>query len=423
MKKTYFSSEMVSPGHPDKVMDSIAEAIVEAHLSHDNYARVAVDGVCKNNTVVLAGEISSRALINPLAITKKVIADIGYTFVKSPDFNDQTVIINPLFTTQSPDIAQGVNQGDKIGEGAGDQGIVFGGAIREAPDLTGHAHYLSRFISYEIYKKGFDWARPDQKTQVTIEYEDGKAVRVADVVVAISHTDSKPLSEIRTEVKEVVDKVLSEYQKKTKLSFENYNLHCNSTGKFAVYGPVADAGEVGRKIVCDQYGGYFAVGGGNLNGKDPSKVDRSGVYMARYVAKNLVANGYADKVQIEVGYVIGEPEPVSVHVETFGTAHKSEEEIDNYVSQFSFAPTKICEFLHLRDQRRDFNYLNLGMYGHIGKSFVGDRLPWEVVTLEKKEDSKVETPEKKEPETPEKKEPETPEKKEPEKKVSLKKQS
>lgn len=377
-KISYFTSEHVSPGHPDKVCDAIAEAIVDFHLNNSTVKpRVAVDGLVKNNKIWLAGEITSTAECDYNAIVKEVLTEIGYTPEKSPEFNYDNFILHCEFTKQSPDIAQGVDNAESTG--AGDIGIMFGGAVNEAPDFTCWSHYLARLLSFEIYKYNFPWAKPDQKTQVTIKYVDGVPVAISDIIVCISHEESKPLEEIRTDIENFVSHTLTKYKVFKKLNIQEYRLYVNPTGKFVQMGPIADSGEVGRKIVCDQYGGYFPVGGGNLNGKDATKVDRSAVYMARYVAKKVVANKLADLCQIEVSYGIGMIDPISIDVECFGTNKVSMEEIYEFVDRFSFRPKDIiAQFkLDLAEDLRLFKYRNLGKFGHIGQRFDKTNLPWE----------------------------------------------
>lgn len=366
-------------------MDAIAESVVDFVLDNntEGKARIAVDGIVKNNLVILAGEITASEYPDFAHIASETIKEIGYTEEKSPTFNNANVITNDIFTRQSAHIAQGVDHDNKL-ESAGDIGIMFGGAVKEAPDYTGWAHFLARLLSYEIYNYGFEWARPDQKTQVTIKYEDGVHVGISDIVVCISHDENKPLAEIKDEIAHFVKAVLSQVQFPEGFELD-YNLHVNPTGAFAIYGPVADSGEVGRKIVCDQYGGYFPVGGGNLNGKDATKVDRSAVYMARFVAKQVVAKGYADKCCIQLSYAIGQLEPISINVECYGTEKVERAIIDEFVNSFSYIPGRIIERFKLdkTTKERGFEYKQLGMYGHIGDlSMICDevvQLPWEEI--------------------------------------------
>lgn len=381
MKKTYFTSEHVSPGHVDKLMDTIAEAIVDYHLDNSVNSRVAVDGLVKNNLIVLAGEITSTETSSHRDIVKQAIFDIGYTPKVSPGFNHEDFQLQEVFTKQSPDIAQGVDS-VKGCDAAGDIGIMFGGAVNEAPDYTCWSHYIARLLSYSIFKSGVEVFRPDQKTQVTIEYQDGIPTRIAEIVVCVSHDANVDQESLKSTLRILVEDILDKHQKEEdwNISIKDYKLQINPTGVFALFGPAADSGLVGRKIVCDQYGGFFPVGGGNLNGKDATKVDRSAVYMARFVAKQVVAKKLADLCQIQVAYSIGMIDPVSINIETFGTERVSEEEIEAFVHSFSFRPGDIIKAFKLSSKERTFKYRELGMYGHIGSRF-GDelQLPWEVV--------------------------------------------
>lgn len=372
---SYRTSEFVSPGHPDKVMDTIAEAIVDYQVDNKG-KKTAVDGLVKNNQVFLAGEVICDKEIPYEDIVKECLQKIGYTKEVSPDFNDANVKVTSIFTTQSPDIAMGV---DKKEIGAGDIGIMFGAAIREAPDYTAWTHYLSRYLSYCLYKQ-LDWAKPDQKVQVTVKYEDDEPVEISTIICCVSHPEEMDLAVV---VKEVKDKVFECLKSNSyiKLAWNNVDIKVNPTGKFSVYGPVADSGLVGRKIVCDQgSASFFSVGGGNLNGKDATKVDRSAVYMARYVAKNVVAKGYSDRCQIHVAYAIGIASPVSLYVETYGTNKVNLETIQKFVESFDFTPKAIIKRFGLTSVKRTFSYTELGMYGHIGARFADPQLPWEEIS-------------------------------------------
>lgn len=270
-----FTSEHVSPGHPDKVMDVIAESIVDYHFENSSKARVAVDGAIKNGTIFLGGEITSEVEPDYEEIVALAIRKSGYTSNLCPDFNEDTFALTYLFDTQSPDIAQGVDCHEED-KGAGDIGIMFGGAILEAPDFTGHSHYIAKVLSKGLHDQVVDlsleWGRPDIKTQVSIRYEDKVPVAVDNVVVCISHSEDKDLEEIREEITKYVGKQLDIYNQelvnlgRDTLLVEDTKVLVNPTGRFAVFGPASDAGEVGRKIVVDQMGGHFSVGGGNLNG-------------------------------------------------------------------------------------------------------------------------------------------------------------
>lgn len=380
MHKTIFTSEHVSPGHPDKICDSIAEAIVDYHIQNSVKSRVAVDGLIKNRTLVLAGEITSDAKPDYQILARHVIKEIGYTEDISPDCNNENLEVTTIFTEQSPDIAQGVDSVEGT-EAAGDIGIMFGGAVKEAPDFTCWSHYIARLLSYHIYTSGLTWLRPDQKTQVSIAYEDGVPVKIEEIVICVSHEAGLEHNTIINNINQVITETLSEFSVREgwRIAVDEYKLQVNPTGKFEVFGPTADSGLVGRKIVCDQYGGYFPVGGGNLNGKDATKVDRSAVYMARYVAKSIVAKGMADLCQIQVAYSIGKIDPVSINIETFGSHKVHIKEITDYVNTFSFRPGDIIKRFQLNEENRNWLYQDLGMYGHIGKRFTGVQVPWEIV--------------------------------------------
>lgn len=378
---SYFTSEMVSPGHPDKVMDTIAESVVDYVLEHEKHPRIAVDGVCKNNWITLVGEISTNVKIPFRKIVTDSLKCIGYTADKSPLFNNENVFVKCNFTKQSPDIAQGVDHTDK--ESAGDIGMMLCGAVKEAPDYTPWSHYLARLINFKLYQQtlndNLDWARPDQKTQVTIKYKDGVPCAIDNIVVCISHAANVGLDFIYNTISEHVELILAGVSFPKNFDWKHYILKVNPTGAFASYGPIADSGEVGRKIVCDQTGSYFSVGGGNLNGKDATKVDRAGVYMCRYVAKQIVSKGFATKCQIQVAYTIGQLEPASINVECFGTNIVPIEQIDNFVKLFSFIPGDIIKRFNLNSpiEQRKFQYRDLGAFGHIGERFDGTKLPWE----------------------------------------------
>lgn len=385
----FFTSEHVSPGHPDKIMDAIAESIVDFQLEQGyKKPRVAIDGVIKNSCVVLAGECTNPNAIPVKQIVKETLSNIGYRSDVNPDNinSDNFTLIN-LIDGQSEDIAFGVDR-EEI-EGAGDIGIMFGGAINEAPDFTGWAHYLARYLSYRFYNWAnadrFETFYPDQKVQVTVEYDDsGKLVGIKEVILCMSHHVSALTSGLTALAKHILVTSLSELKESLNLDIDidNIKVQFNPTGRFTIYGPSSDSGEVGRKIVCDQYGGYFAVGGGNLNGKDATKVDRSAVYMARFAAKNIVGKSLADKCEIQVSYAIGKVEPVSICVNCFDTNRVSMEEIEAYVSEnFDFRPGKIIERFNLNKEfkTRNFKYSDLGKFGHIGEHFGKETFPWETI--------------------------------------------
>jgi S-adenosylmethionine synthetase len=371
-----FSSESVGEGHPDKVADLISDSVLDACLAQDRFSRVACETMVKSNMVILAGEITTQAKLNYEAIVRAAIRDIGY--VNSDDvFHADQVFINNYLTRQSPDIAQGVDakkaKGKKTAEqGAGDQGIMFGYACSETPELMPtpimFAHRLGRELT-KVRKSGeVNWLRPDAKSQVSIRYENDKPVEVVNVVISTQHTADVEHAKIeKFLIEKVIKKVLpaSMLNKKTEYLI-------NPTGRFVVGGPQGDSGLTGRKIIVDTYGGWGRHGGGAFSGKDPSKVDRSAAYMGRWVAKNIVAAGLASHAEIQFAYAIGHPQPVSVRVETFGTAKLgvSDEQITAAVQKvFSFKPADIVSQLNLLRPI----YRQTTNYGHFGKA----GLPWE----------------------------------------------
>ena len=285
-------------------------------------------------------------------VIRETLKHIGYNKEDSPLVNDENVKIETIFTKQSLDIALGVDRGDS----AGDIGIMFGGAVNEAPDLTCHSHYLARKLSHKLYTAPLVWSRPDQKTQVTIGYEERGSINVPvaidSVVICISHIEDMLTEDIHSDVLKIVHPFLEEYGIQHKLHTDNIKYFINPTGAFSTWFTSSDSGAVGRKIVCDQYGGFFPVGGGNLNGKDATKVDRSAVYMARYVAKQVVSKGMAHKCQVQVSYAIGMPDPVSVEVDCFNTNIDLMENIRDFVDTFNFRPRAIIQLFNLRDTPR-----------------------------------------------------------------------
>src|SRR3954469_24389369 len=371
-----FSSESVGEGHPDKVADLISDSVLDACLAQDRASRVACETMVKSNMVILAGEITTTAKLNYEAIVRAAIRDIGYT--NSDDvFHADSVFINNYLTRQSPDIAQGVDakkvKGKKTAEqGAGDQGIMFGYACNETPELMPtpimFAHRLGRELT-KVRKSGkAAWLRPDAKSQVSVRYENDVPVEVVNVVISTQHTADVSHATIEKYlIENVIKKVIP-----SRMLSKNTEYLINPTGRFVIGGPQGDSGLTGRKIIVDTYGGWGRHGGGAFSGKDPSKVDRSAAYMGRWVAKNIVAAGLATHSEIQFAYAIGHPQPVSVRVETFGTAKLgiSDEQITAAVQKvFSFKPADIITQLDLLRPiyRRTTNY------GHFGKR----GLPWE----------------------------------------------
>ena len=369
MKKfTYFTSEFVSPGHPDKVSDQISDAVLDACLKDDPNSRVACEVFCTTGLVVVGGEITTSTYIDVQDIVRKKIDEIGYRPGMGFDSNCGTL---SCIHAQSPDIAMGVDIG-----GAGDQGIMFGGAVRETEELMPLALVLSREILVKLTKmmknNEIKWARPDQKSQVTLAYdENGKVDHVDSIVVSVQHDEDVSHDEIE---KTVIEKVVKPVLEKYNLSSENIKYYINPTGRFVIGGPHGDTGLTGRKIIVDTYGGYFRHGGGAFSGKDPSKVDRSAAYAARWVAKNIVAAELADKCEIQLSYAIGVPKPVSIKVDTFGTSKVEEDKISEAVSKvFDLSPRGIEKALELREGK--FKYQDLAAFGHIGRTDIDT--PWE----------------------------------------------
>ena len=379
MSKDYiFSSESVGEGHPDKVCDTISDAVLDACLAQDKTSRVACETYAKSNMVVVGGEITTKADVYVNRIVREAIREIGY--VNDDDvFHADKVFITNLITRQSPDIAQGVDARSAEGkdtaeQGAGDQGLMFGYACNETPELMPapimFAHRLGRELT-RIRKTGkVKWLRPDAKSQVSVQYENGKPVRITNVVISTQHSADVKHKEIRDFcIKEIIHKVLpgEMLDKKTQYLI-------NPTGRFVTGGPEGDTGLTGRKIIVDTYGGMGRHGGGAFSGKDPSKVDRSAAYMGRYVAKNIVAAGLATKAEIQFAYAIGYPEPVSVCVDTFGTGVVSDEAIEKAVREvFSFKPAAIVKQLNLLRPI----YSKTTNYGHFGKIDDINSITWE----------------------------------------------
>lgn len=361
-----FTSESVTEGHPDKIADQISDAVLDAALSEDPTARVACETLVTTGLVVIAGEITTDARIDYTKVARDTIRDIGYTRAKY-GFDSETCSVLSALDRQSPDIAMGVDTG-----GAGDQGLMFGFACNETPELMPLpiqlAHLLARRLA-ETRKSGeLPYLRPDGKSQVTIEYRDGRPFRVEAVVISSQHDPSVSNEQLRAEIEEKVIR----HTVSSELLDSGTKYHINPTGRFVTGGPQGDAGLTGRKIIVDTYGGYAPHGGGAFSGKDPTKVDRSAAYMARYVAKNIVAAGLADKCLVQLAYAIGVADPVSVLVDTSGTGRVSEKVLAKLVSEsFSLTPGGIIEELKLRRPI----YRPTAAYGHFGRNEEG--FSWE----------------------------------------------
>lgn len=386
MKKWLFTSESVTEGHPDKVCDQISDAVLDAIFEKDKDARVACETMATTGLILITGEISTNAYVDFTKIVRDTLKEIGYDRAKY-GFDCETCSVLSSIKEQSPDIAMGVDRYKEEGTdeldafGAGDQGIMFGFACNETEELMplpiSLAHKMSKKLS-DVRKDGtLSYLRPDGKTQVTVEYEDGKPVRIENVVVSTQHNDDVSLEQIREDIiREVIEKEVPR-----DMIDENTKYYVNPTGRFVMGGPMADAGLTGRKIIVDTYGGYARHGGGAFSGKDPTKVDRSAAYYARYIAKNIVASGIADKCEIGLAYAIGIARPTSVYVETFGTGKLDDNEIEKIVmKEFDARPAAIINKL---DLRRPI-YKQTASYGHFGRNDLD--LPWE--KLDKVEDLK-----------------------------------
>lgn len=376
--KRLFTSESVTEGHPDKLCDTISDKILDAYLKEDPYSRVACETVAGKGQVLVTGEITSNAEVNIEEIVRDTIKEIGYDNANTDiDYKKCKVLLN--ISKQSPDIAIGVDKSleDKENEGvesegAGDQGMMFGYATDETKEFMpmpiSLAHKLAKRLTEVRKLKLIEGLRPDGKVQVTVEYENEIPKRVDTIVISTQHEENVILEDLKKEIKEKIINVIVPNE----LLDDNTKYFINPTGRFVIGGPLGDTGLTGRKIIVDTYGGVARHGGGAFSGKDPTKVDRSAAYMARYIAKNIVANGYAKKCEIQIAYSIGVAKPVSIYVDTFGTNAVSEDEIIKKIEEnFDLTPAGIIKTLNLRDPI----YGKTTNYGHFGK----ESLPWEKV--------------------------------------------
>ena len=368
-----FTSESVAEGHPDKVADQISDTILDSLLRLDPLSRVACETLVKNDNVIIAGEITSKATVDYEGIIRGVIKDIGYN---DPDlgFCDSTCRVSQYINQQSPDISAGVDSSDEKEQGAGDQGLMFGFACNETKELmplpVSLAHHLVQELARQRKVAGIDFLKPDAKSQVSVNYEDGKPISIDTIVVSTQHSKEISLNKVQDFVMEnVVKNVIP-----ANLITKETKYFINPTGIFVIGGPVGDCGLTGRKIIVDTYGGYSRHGGGAFSGKDPSKVDRSGAYMARYVAKNLVASGIASKCEVQIAYAIGVAKPVAVFVDTFGTGKVSDQDIAKGVREiFSLTPKGIIDTLGLLNPI----YRPTATYGHFGREPINGKFTWE----------------------------------------------
>ena len=366
MKKYYFTSESVTEGHPDKLCDYISDTILDEALKQDKYSRVAVETFASANKITIAGQMTTNAKLDIEKIVRETIKEIGYDNAKL-DIDYRTCDIDINITKQSSDIAQGVDIG-----GAGDQGIMFGFASDETkeymPFAISMAHKLAKRLTI-VRKTGImPYLRPDGKTQVTVEYENGEVRRIDTILISTQHNEDVDMDALITDIKEqVINAVVPQ-----KYLDENTKYYINPTGRFVIGGPLGDTGLTGRKIIVDTYGGYARHGGGAFSGKDATKVDRSAAYMLRHIAKNIVANGYAKKCELQIAYAIGMEQPMSIYINTFGTGTKSDDELEEIIKRnFDLTPKGIIDYLGLREPI----FTKTTNYGHFGKT----NLPWEKI--------------------------------------------
>lgn len=378
MNKYLFTSESVTEGHPDKLCDFISDSILDAYLAQDKFSRVACETVAGKGEIYITGEITSNAKVDIEEVARKSIEEVGYDDDRyGIDYKKCKITIN--VSKQSPDIALGVDKSlekkngeDIISEGAGDQGIMFGYACNETeeymPLAISLAHKLAKRLSDVRKSEIIHYLKPDGKVQVTVEYEDGNPLRIDTVVISSQHNEDVDLNVLKEDIKEqVIYKVIP-----TELLDNKTKYYINPTGRFVMGGPLGDSGLTGRKIIVDTYGGYARHGGGAFSGKDPTKVDRSAAYMARFIAKNVVANGYAEKCEIQFSYAIGVAKPVSIYINTFGTNKIDEQKIINKISEkFDLTPRGMIDYLDLRKPI----YRKTTNYGHFGK----ENLSWEKI--------------------------------------------
>ena len=370
MKKYYFTSESVTEGHPDKLCDLISDSILDEYLKQDENSRVAVETFASKDKITVAGQVTSNGKVNIENLVRNVIKQVGYDNEKT-DMDYRTCKIDINITKQSSDIAMGVDVG-----GAGDQGIMFGYASSETenymPYAINMAHKLAKRLADVRKENEITYLRPDGKTQVTVEYEDDMPKRIDTILISTQHLEEVSMDRLK---KDLIEKVINVVVPKEMMD-ENTKIYINPTGRFVIGGPLGDTGLTGRKLIVDTYGGYSRHGGGAFSGKDASKVDRSASYMLRHIAKNIVANGYAKKCELQVSYAIGMEKPISIWVNTFGTNKIPEEDIVKIIEEkFDLTPNGIIKYLDLKKPI----YTKTTNYGHFGK----EEMPWEkVITIE-----------------------------------------